>query len=1003
MGIPLSTNFNLTAGIPLDSRVVVSDITQRDNLVTNSISYVGMIVFVTSTNRHYYLNTNNIWDDIGGGDFVYTTGNQKISGSKSFQKNLYFTGGSQFLYFGESSGTADYGTIMYVRSGSDPFSTFTIMRGGTSPAHSYGIVFEGGDKNTKKGYLTSGTSTLSTGYQYATLDWVNRQLFKNWNFDDRPTVNGIGVLLQGEATAGGSIANIVYTTGNQNINGEKTFNYINTIITGIDFNGEVFARENIEALRFVSVQNPNSYIYWNGLRWDLYSDTEYYVVYYNNNFSLQGPWISVDDPAIQEEYVYPILTSTDSYFKTKDFNIELKNKNLIFKDSFISGAKFLSRPTFNQIPVALSGEGLSIRSSKINETLWALNTFDTSKLGSWDGNEPNTWQFYDLSYSGNNSLFPFFPYTYFGGIQEYRGYTCQQLPQYPFLSNGCSNNIYYSIGKYHNITIKTGLTFAVDGFVFHDNKVTGVTLPTNQVLYSDQSSGYRKYKADQPGATRASGGDQLEGLSINFNILKLNNTIGLSKWVVSGQGSYWNTIGVTSLTSGLNPWDVSWPSGLSIGVTSITGSKTWSLRLTNDNLWDGGDFSSDSIVTDTANTGNNPILAFANYFTLSSGQFDGRSATLLGSEGVSPNPSRSDHTHPITLSFPSRPTVNGTGVLLSGEAAQVDLSSTVRTTGNQTISGIKKFTQLNFQPVDPSYSSAHIKSTMWDGMTEGIGLFSLNDQIVNFNDGEIELYKTTRFSQRPTLNGTGFLLIGEATAGGDLLFNGNRQIKRDGQFKGINPGGTTISGFLNNLFYPFVQGSISLNSIALQEKGKPLASVPFIGTITSNDDTITNLKYKIGGSQVGSTVTNPVSNFSYSHSQPITATTTISIDVTSANNGNSNTLSASQTIDFEAPYYWGVGIAGFTEADIKANLTKVLQSKSNKSHSFTTSNEKKYIVISSSWGAIISILDPALFENIGGWTSRSATFTLFDSTPHSYTIWEANNLTTNTLTYTFKF
>jgi hypothetical protein len=41
--------------------------------------------------------------------------------------------------------------------------------------------------------------------------------------------------------------------------------------------------------------------------------------------------------------------------------------------------------------------------------------------------------------------------------------------------------------------------------------------------------------------------------------------------------------------------------------------------------------------------------------------------------------------------FASRPTVNGTGVLLSGEAAQVDLSTTVRTTGNQTVSGVKDF------------------------------------------------------------------------------------------------------------------------------------------------------------------------------------------------------------------------------------------------------------------------------------------------------------------------
>jgi hypothetical protein len=35
--------------------------------------------------------------------------------------------------------------------------------------------------------------------------------------------------------------------------------------------------------------------------------------------------------------------------------------------------------------------------------------------------------------------------------------------------------------------------------------------------------------------------------------------------------------------------------------------------------------------------------------------------------------------------------VNGTGVLLSGQATQVDLGSTVRTTGNQTVSGVKNF------------------------------------------------------------------------------------------------------------------------------------------------------------------------------------------------------------------------------------------------------------------------------------------------------------------------
>jgi hypothetical protein len=49
-------------------------------------------------------------------------------------------------------------------------------------------------------------------------------------------------------------------------------------------------------------------------------------------------------------------------------------------------------------------------------------------------------------------------------------------------------------------------------------------------------------------------------------------------------------------------------------------------------------------------------------------------------------------------SFTKRPTVNGTGVLLSGEATQTDLSSTVRTTGDQPISGVKTF--INTTRVD---------------------------------------------------------------------------------------------------------------------------------------------------------------------------------------------------------------------------------------------------------------------------------------------------------------
>ncbi len=62
-----------------------------------------------------------------------------------------------------------------------------------------------------------------------------------------------------------------------------------------------------------------------------------------------------------------------------------------------------------------------------------------------------------------------------------------------------------------------------------------------------------------------------------------------------------------------------------------------------------------------------------------------------------------------------RPRVNGTGVLLSGEAAQVDLSTTVRTTGNQSITGQKTFNSqvtINSQLIVDQQISLRAKSTL---------------------------------------------------------------------------------------------------------------------------------------------------------------------------------------------------------------------------------------------------------------------------------------------------
>jgi hypothetical protein len=154
---------------------------------------------------------------------VYNTGNQTISGNKTFQNSIFY---------GLASGSFDLGLRTNISSGSGASVSFT--RGGEIPGpHGYGIVFEGGSIANKKGYLTVGQTVAPVGYQYASLDWTSRILSGAWSasspirvgsavsvmttgdqtisgvktFASRPTVDGTGVLLSGEAVRSNGTVN----------------------------------------------------------------------------------------------------------------------------------------------------------------------------------------------------------------------------------------------------------------------------------------------------------------------------------------------------------------------------------------------------------------------------------------------------------------------------------------------------------------------------------------------------------------------------------------------------------------------------------------------------------------------------------------------------------------------------------------------------------------------------------------------------------------------------
>ena len=164
---------------------------------------------------------------------VRITGNQVISGQKTFLNNINYGTGSGFI----GSNAHDFGFQIVCSDISGSRIAFT--RGGTIPIpHGYGIVFDGGNVSNKKGYFTVGSAASPLTYNYASLDWTNRILSGQWKTNERLLVNGSGVLLQGEASIS-SLSNVVFTTGDQTISGAKAFTFRPTVNgTGILLSGE---------------------------------------------------------------------------------------------------------------------------------------------------------------------------------------------------------------------------------------------------------------------------------------------------------------------------------------------------------------------------------------------------------------------------------------------------------------------------------------------------------------------------------------------------------------------------------------------------------------------------------------------------------------------------------------------------------------------------------------------------------------------------------------------
>lgn len=324
-----------------------------------------------------------------------------------------------------------------------------------------------------------------------------------------------------------------------------------------------------------------------------------------------------------------------------------------------------------------------------------------------------------------------------------------------------------------------------------------------------------------------------------------------------------------------------------------------------------------------------------------------------------------------------RPLINDKLIVVSGEAIMPDSDA--------------RLTQLEFKnPSEFALDGPYFRSTyQGSGNPAGLNLWGSEGRIVRFTETGVN------FFERPTVNGTGVLLQGE-TVENNLMdpFNGNRAITINVQgFKDINVGGNTISGFLNNLFFPYIQSTISLNSFNIYTYGiDSLSTINFISTITSNNDLVTGIAAFRGLARLTNTEA-----ISVNGTQNVTQNVPIVINSTTLNylsrvyinrSGlSTNIASNNQSIRFEPTYYFGLSSnTDLTAAQI-TGLSNVIGPNNNSafyngyalngnpanlSTTFTNpTNQYLYIAYPGQevptdyikdWGAITSITDTITFQ-----------------------------------------
>lgn len=211
-----------------------------------------------------------------------------------------------------------------------------------------------------------------------------------------------------------------------------------------------------------------------------------------------------------------------------------------------------------------------------------------------------------------------------------------------------------------------------------------------------------------------------------------------------------------------------------------------------------------------------------------------------------------------------------------------------------------------------------------------------------------------------------------------------------------------FDALLTQYLGPLVSQVVS-PAAGIREFGNTAASVDITPTTTRRSDPITSLTISRSGAGVIFTYGAPIPNGgvepTHTDATLLSTTTTYTTTV-----GDGTTTSTdSDTYTFVYPYYVGVGAPGLTGAQIGA-LTKLIVVQGSRSQLYSPSSQVLYFAYPASYPNLVSILDQNSFNVTADWTLRNpVVITGLDGTPQNYKVYEFNNLTSLSQTYTFNY